>query len=161
VLDLRVDDEQAHTLGGQVEGDLLLREVPGVEEQGVAGLAARRRRLVHDADRGADVDVLGALAQAGQLPAPLPQFVQVVQGERHGDLQRRRRRQARARRHRRGQVDVGAGDGVAGRAQRPDHARRVRRPVAVRLGYQVVDAQLDDVALDVRGVQAQYAVGTP
>ena len=60
------------------------------------------------------------------------QFVQVVQGEGRDDLQGRRGGQARAGRDGGGEVDVRAGHRVAGLAQRPDDARRVGGPAAVR-----------------------------
>ncbi|GAA3231230.1 hypothetical protein GCM10020256_45580 [Streptomyces thermocoprophilus] len=157
VLDAGVDDEEAEAFGGEVERDLPLGEVAGVEEQGVPGPAAGGGGLVHDADGGADVDVLGALAEAGELPALQAEVVQVVQGERDDDLQRGRGGQAGAGGDGGGEVDVGSGDGVAGLAQCPHDARRVGGPCPVGVGGEVVEAEFGDAGVDVRGVQAQDA----
>lgn len=127
----------------------------------MAGLAAGGRRLVHDADGRADVHVLRALGQPGELPAAQAEAEEVVQREGDHDLQGGRGGQAGARRDAGREVDVRAGDRVAGLAQGPDDARRVGGPALVGLGGEVVDGELHDPAPDVVGVQAQDAVVAP
>lgn len=72
VLDLGVDHEQSQSVGGQVEGDLALGEIAGVEVEGVALGAAGGRHLVHDPAGHAHEVVLGALAENRQLGAESP-----------------------------------------------------------------------------------------
>ena len=57
-----------------------------------------------------------------------PEVVDVVDGQRHRALQRRRRRQPGPQRHRVGDAHVEAADRVPVRPQRPEHARRRSPP---------------------------------
>ena len=112
-------------------------------------VAAGGGRLVHDPGGGADEDVLGALAQAGQLPAARgPSSYRSLRASADDDLQGRRGGQARRpsgpSRSRWMSAPVTAWPGLA---QRPDDAGRVGRPAAgPDSGVEVVEAQLDDAA---------------
>jgi hypothetical protein len=128
-----VHDDEGEAGALEAEIDDLGVEGAAVEEDGRVGLAEQRRRLVHDAGRGADGDVLGELADAGERFAVEFELPDIVEREGDGTLDRGRRRQARADGHVRIDVEVDARhrrEVGAVLAERPRDAERVGRPAA-------------------------------
>ena len=99
VLHPGVDDENHEARLVEAERHDLRLERATVEENRVVAHAEQRRRLVHDAGRGSDGDVLGALADPGKGWAVETQLPDVIQGERHRAFDRGRRREAGAHGH--------------------------------------------------------------
>ena len=83
-----VDDEEFEAGGCESEGDDLGREAPAVQKHRSVGLAEQRRRLVHDAGRGANDTVLGELANPGQGRTVEVQTPHIVESHRDGAFER-------------------------------------------------------------------------
>ena len=139
---VRVDDEQGQAGRVEVAGDGLDGEVAGVEEGQVVGPRAQDRGLVEQAGRGADVVVLGALDEQGELLAGHLRAGEAEQGQRDGALQGVAGGQAAAAGHVAGDHQVGPGQRSAEPlAEHPGDARDVRRPAGdvarLRVGGEV------------------------
>ena len=144
---MRVDDQQGQAGRVEVAGDGLDGEVAGVEEGQVVGLRAQDRGLVEQAGRGADVVVLGALDEQGELLAGHLRAGEAEQGQRDGALQGVAGGQAAAAGHVAGDHQVGPGQRSAEPlAEHPGDARDVRRPAGdvarLRVGGEVRGLQV-------------------
>ncbi len=111
-----VDHQYGQPVGVQVERDVGRLFGAAVEEEGVSGPAADRRRLIHDPGGCADVAVLGPLGQPGPLLGGQVEAAEVDQRGEHGRLQRGRGGQPGAQRHVGGDGQPGARHRVTGLA---------------------------------------------
>ena len=154
---VRVNDHHRHTRRQRHGGG---GEAAAVDQEGVAGLPARRNQLVHDPALTADEAVLGALGQQRDVGGPqVVQRVQGLQQRGHGHLQRGRRRQARALRHITGNGQLHALQRHSALAQHLEHAAHVVRPgMPGAAGDGRIDAELVHRVAEVAGGHADHGV---